>query len=207
MGGCGLPSVLSRGQPPAAGDRAGGRSDRIDVVVHAFELHPGTPDEVMDNSSVLSQMMGLPVDQVEKGEERFAAMARADGLPFEVRRKHRNTRSIHRVLKLADEYDVAAELFSSLQRGAFSGDERAFDHEYLVDAAVALGVPADRVRDTLDGEEYGAEVDADRAEAVALGARGVPFAVFDGRFAVPGAATIAGYLSAIDQAFPNAPTR
>lgn len=118
----------------------GGHEDRIDLVLHAFELHPDTPDEVLDNSTVLAGLMGASIDQVEAMEERFAALARADGLPFEIRRKHRNTRTIHRVLRLAAEHGVASDLMVTLQAAVFGGDARAFDHEYLVEKSVALGL-------------------------------------------------------------------
>lgn len=181
-----------------------GHRDRIDLVLHAFELHPGTPDEVLDNSAVLADLMGASIEQVEAMEERFAALARADGLPFEIRRKHRNTRTIHQVLRLAAEHGVASDLMATLQTAAFGGDAQAFDHEYLVQASVTLGLPEARVRAVIAADDYGPEVDADRAAALALGARGVPFTVFDGRFAVPGAAGVDVYRQAIAQAIQSA---
>jgi len=55
------------------------------------------------------------------------------------------------------------------------------------------------VRVVIVADDYGPEVDADRAAALALGARGVPFTVFDGQFAVPGAASVEVYRAAIEQ--------
>lgn len=178
-----------------------GHADRIDLVLHAFELHPDTPDEVADNSDVLAKMMGASREQVEAGERRFAEVAAADGLAFSIERKHRNTRTMHRVLKLAQEYDVATALMTELQARAFRGDDDAFDHETLETAAVSLGIPGERVREVVATDEFAAQIDADRRIAVQMGARGVPFAVFDGRFALPGAATVAGYRDAIAHAF------
>lgn len=176
-------------------------SDRIDLVLHAFELHPDTPDEIVDNSEVLAAMMGATVAEVEVGEESFARVARADGLPFSIRRGHRNTKRIHRVIKLAQSYGVAVPLMDAVQRAAFAGEYEAFSEAFLIDTAAGLGVPEDEVRETVDGERFSDEVEQDRAAALRLGARGVPFAVFDGRFAVPGAATVEGYRQAIDQAW------
>ncbi|MFT4280609.1 DsbA family oxidoreductase [Microbacterium sp.] len=180
-----------------------GRAEDIDLVLHAFELHPETPDEILDNSEVLANMMGRTVAEVEVGEERFAAVARADGLPFSVRRGHRNTKSIHRMIKLAQQYGAGLAVMDVVQRAAFAGDYDAFSDEFLVTAAVDAGVPVDEARETLRTDRFADDVDADRVAAMRLGARGVPFAVFDDRFAVPGAATVDGYREAIEQAFTS----
>lgn len=177
-------------------------ADRVDVVVHAFELHPDTPDEIDDNSAVLARMTGSSVAEVEATEARLAEVAEAEGLPFSVRRTHRRTESVHRLVKLADEHrpGAGAELLADVQRRVFRGDADAFEHDTLVAAAEAQGVPTERARAILAGDDYRDEVARDRREAVGLGARGVPFVVLDGRFAVSGASTVAGYAAAIERA-------
>ncbi|WP_053385525.1 DsbA family oxidoreductase [Leucobacter celer] len=177
-----------------------GHADRIDLVLHSFELHPDTPDEILDNSEVLAKMTGASVDEVEAGEEQFGAVARADGLPFSIRRGHRNTKRIHRMIKLAGRYDASVALMDLVQRAAFGGNYDAFGDEFLIDAAVSVGVPEPEAREVASTEQFADDVDADRNTALRLGARGVPFAVFDDRFAVPGAASVDGYRQAIEKA-------
>lgn len=178
-----------------------GLADKIDIVLHSFELHPETPDEILNNSEVLATMLGVSLAEADANEARLAPVARADGLPFEIDRGHRNTRSILRVLQLAGEYGVAVELMNVVQHAAFGGDYEAFSHEFLIEEASKLGIPDEETRDVLSSDRYGAEVDADRAQALRMGARGVPFAVLGERYAIPGAASIDGYRQAIAEAW------
>ncbi len=53
---------------------------------------------------------------------------------------------------------------------------------------------------TSSRNEYGDAVRADIAEGRALGVQGVPFVVFDRRFAASGAQSVAGYAQALDAA-------
>ncbi len=61
------------------------------------------------------------------------------------------------------------------------------DPETLVRLASEAGLDAEAVRSALGGDAYQAEVRADESEARRLGIHGVPFFLFDGRFAVSGA--------------------
>lgn len=56
-------------------------------------------------------------------------------------------------------------------------------------------------RTALRSRRYRARVAADQREAQRLGARGAPFLVFDGRFAVPGAIGLDDLLAVIAKAW------
>jgi predicted DsbA family dithiol-disulfide isomerase len=57
----------------------------------------------------------------------------------------------------------------------------------LTKVAVAVGLDEDEVRDVLAGDRYADDVRADEREAHEIGVQGVPFFVFDRRYAVSGA--------------------
>lgn len=176
-------------------------ADRIDVVLHTFELHPETPDEIQDNSRVLADMMGVSVAQADAGEERYAALAHAEGLPFAIRRGHRSTAPILRLLQLANTVGAGMRLMSTIQRATFGGDHAAFGDEFLVEAARGVGLDPEEARQALRGERFGREVAEDRETALRLGARGVPFTVLGGQLAIAGAASPDTYRDAIEQAW------
>lgn len=97
---------------------------------------------------------------------------------------------VHRVLHLASTIGLADQLLGDLQRTLFSGRANVYDHAVLADASSHLGIPRRRIEEVLSSNEYAHAVRADEREAKALGATGVPFTVFDGRIAIPGATSI-----------------
>ena len=107
---------------------------------------------------------------------------------------------MHRVLQLANAHGVGLDFFGRLQDRFFAGEINPFDHGVLTGVAVEAGVPLERVRDVLAGDEFADAVRADRAAAAALGISGVPFAVFDQRYAAPGAQPVGTYHRILDQA-------
>jgi DSBA-like thioredoxin domain len=71
-----------------------------------------------------------------------------------------------------------------------------YDPAFLTVTASGFGIPRGRVEDLLTGSEFADAVWQDEAQARQLGITGVPFAVFGDRLAIPGAASIDGYLKA-----------
>jgi len=84
-----------------------------------------------------------------------------------------------------------------------SGGADVYDHTVLADFASRLGIPRTRVEAVRSSNEYADAVRADEKEAKTLGATGVPFTVFDGRIAIPGATSIEGFTNAINRAWSN----
>lgn len=73
------------------------------------------------------------------------------------------------------------------------------DHKVLMDKAVGVGMDADEVKAVLESDKYNDEVRFDEREAAMRGVRGVPYIVFNGEFAVPGAMSIDGFKSALER--------
>jgi predicted DsbA family dithiol-disulfide isomerase len=172
----------------------------ISVTTHSFELDPamsGNPKSTLD---VVAQKMGVSVTEAEALEQRMAALAGAEGLEYSARRVHANSFDTHRVLHLAADHGVAGQVLSVIQRELFSGRANVYDRTFLAATASDLGIPRERAEEVLSSDEYADAVRQDEAEAQQLGVTGVPFAVFGGRLAIPGAASVDGYVSAIEQA-------
>ena len=71
------------------------------------------------------------------------------------------------------------------------------DHKVLVDKAVSVGMDKDEVEKMLASDKYTDEVRFDEREAGMRGVHGVPYIVFNGTFAVPGAMSIDSFKSAL----------
>jgi predicted DsbA family dithiol-disulfide isomerase len=178
-----------------------GLTDRVDIVLHSFELDPATPDEPISIPEIFVKKHGGTAENAVRMEEGIRNMANAEGLPFTIDRLHANTFTTHRVLKLAEQHGVANRYFTVLQRGHFSGELNPFDPETLVSVAVDAGVPEHEVREVIASEAFADEVRRDEADGQALGITGVPLTVFDERLAAAGAQSVDVYRAALEQAF------
>lgn len=174
-------------------------ADRFTVRLRSFELNPNAPTTPESIEQAFIRSHGGDPAMVMQAEERIRVLANGEGLPFDLDRPNANTFDFHRVLHFAGTLDLAEPFFTTVQDGLFAGTRNPFDAEQLVDAAVEVGLPADEVRQVLASDDFADAVRADAAEGRAIGVTGVPFVVFDGRFAAAGAQTEAGYHDALAQ--------
>lgn len=175
-------------------------ADRFTVKIRSFELNPNAPRKPETIESAFIRSHGGDASAVMAAERRIQELARREGLAFNLDRLNANTFDLHRVMHYADESGQGAEFFSLVQDRYFAGDLNPFNPEALAGVAESVGLSGRRVREILAGDEYAAAVRADVQEGLELGARGVPFTVFDRRLAVSGAQTVDGYARALDEA-------
>jgi predicted DsbA family dithiol-disulfide isomerase len=174
-------------------------ADRFVVRLHSFELNPHAPRTPETIESAFLRSHGGDAHVVMQAERRVQAIARSEGLPFSLDRLNANTFDFHRVTHYADEAGRGLEFFSRVQDRFFAGVIDPFDPEALAQVAEETGLSAERVHAVLASDSYAEAVRADGREGRELGAQGVPFTVFDRRFAASGAQSVAVYAQALDR--------
>ena len=176
-------------------------ADRIDVRIRTFQLDPdfpATPTPVVD---YLSAKKGLPVEQAEQMEAQVAELARAEGLAYAPNHPVQNTLDLLRLVHLGNEHGVGWQYMTAMQAALFGGEDGAFAHDTLVRLGTGIGIPESEIRDVLATDRYADAVRAEHEEAIALGARGVPFTVLGRRIGIPGAVPTEAYGQAIVHAW------
>lgn len=176
-------------------------ADRIDVRIRTFQLDPDFPAEPTPVVDYLSAKKGLPVEQAEQMEAQVADLARAEGLAYAPNHPVQNTLDLLRLVHLGNEHGVGWQYMTAMQAALFGGEDGAFAHDALVRLGTGLGIPESEIRDVLATDRYADEVRAEHEEAIALGARGVPFTVLGRRIGIPGAVPTEAYGQAIVQAW------
>lgn len=174
----------------------------VDLRWRPFQLQPHMPAG------------GLPWREFAKakfgGEEgargafaRVTSVGASEGITFDFDRvaSAPNTVDAHRVILHAARYALQWETANALFEAYFSDGSDLNDHEQLVDIASGAGLDADEVRSVIVSGEGTEEVHASQEEAARLGISGVPFYVFDGRYAVAGAQPAELFLRALDTAY------
>jgi len=168
-------------------------ADRFQVKLRSFELNPNAPHTPETIESAFIRSHGGDANVVLQAERRIQALSQREGLPFSLDRLNANTFDFHRVVHYADEAGKGLEFFSGVQDRFFAGEINPFDAEVLAQVAAEVGLSADRVREVLASDQYADAVRADTREGQELGIQGVPFTVFDRRFAASGAQSVDAY--------------
>jgi predicted DsbA family dithiol-disulfide isomerase len=164
--------------------------DQVAISWRAFELDPRAP-RVRDGSMTYAERLALKYSTtVERAQEMISRMtdtAAADGLDFRFDRiQPGNTFDGHRVLHMAAAQGKGDAAKERLLRAYMTEGEAIGEPEVLVRLAGEIAIEGD-VRAMLAGDDYAREVRQDEQEAHELGVNGVPFFVFDRRYAVSGA--------------------
>jgi len=176
--------------------------DDVEVVHRAFELDAAAPPAGTGTTlQMLRDKYGMSAEQALAAEQRVAALAAAEGLPFVVDRRHGNTFDVHRVLRLASQTGHGDQAHRAVFRAYFSGAADVFDPAGLTAVAGGAGLDAAAVDDVLAGDRYAAEVRADEREAARYGISGVPFFVIDTRLGLSGAQPAETLAAALEQAW------
>lgn len=182
-----------------------GLKNDIQIDYRAFELDPTAPKEVVTTTPErFAKKYRLSLDDARKQVDEISRLGKEVGIDFRyATTQYSNTRDAHRLMKLAEaRYDreTVSRLNDALFAAYFTENLVLSDHNVLLDKAVSVGMDARVVKEMLDSDMYDDEVRLDEREAAMRGVRGVPYFVFDGHFAVPGAMSTEGFRSALERA-------
>lgn len=181
-----------------------GLKDEVLIDYRAFELDPNAPKEVTSTTPERFAMKyRLSLEGAEQQIQQISDLGKELGIDFRyATTRYTNTRDAHRLMKLAEaQYDRAtvARLNEALFKAYFVENLELSNHEVLLEKALAAGMDEGAVKDVLESDKYNDEVRLDEREASMRGVRGVPYIVFGGEFAVPGAMSIEGFKDAINR--------
>ena len=181
-----------------------GLKDDVQIDYRAFELDPGASKNVETTTPErFAKKYRLTKEGAEEQIEQISSLGRELGIDFRyATTQYSNTRDAHRLMKLAEaKYDRATteRLNELLFKAYFVENLILSDLEVLLAKGTEAGMKEADVKEVLDSDKYDDEVRFDEREAMMRGVRGVPYIVFNGDFAVPGALTLDGFKSALQR--------
>lgn len=181
-----------------------GLKDDVKVDFRAFELDPTAPKEVTTTTPERFAMKyRLSLEGAKQQIQQISDLGKELGIDFRyATTQYSNTRDAHRLMKLAEaKYDSATvgRLNEALFATYFTENLVLADHKVLLEKAVAVGMDEKDVKEVLESNLYDDEVRFDEREAAMHGVHGVPYIVFNGSFAVPGAMSIDAFKSALQR--------
>jgi predicted DsbA family dithiol-disulfide isomerase len=177
--------------------------DDVTVLWHSFELDPDAPPVAEGRSAErLAAKYGMTVEEAARRQAEITTLAAQDGLTYDLAESRGgNTFDAHRLIHLAAEHGLGDAAMERLMQAYFSEREAIGDPDTLQRLAVEAGLPAEEVREVLEGERYADAVRADERAATQIGVRGVPFFVLGRKYGVSGAQPAEVLLQALQQAW------
>jgi predicted DsbA family dithiol-disulfide isomerase len=170
-----------------------------ELVWQPFQLNPEFPMDGLDRKAALKAKFG-DFDRVRAMEGVLEESGAKDGIRFAFDRIRRipNTINAHRMVRLAARTRRADVLAERLFSAYFERGEDIADRDSLIACAADSGLDADMASRFLDGEDERASVAATDQLARQSGIAGVPYFVFDRRYALAGAQEPASFLPLFD---------
>lgn len=163
--------------------------DEVEVVWHSFELTPDfQPIPGQNSYESLAANKGISVAEGKSMSDYVTQAAKEVGLAFHFDRAiPANTFKAHQLLHFAAAKGIQDQAKERLFYAYYTEGQNIGDPDTLVKLATELGLDADEARHALHTDAHAEAVRRDEHHAQQINVRGVPFFVFEDKYAVSGA--------------------
>lgn len=167
----------------------------------SFELDPESrPLKGSDHTELLAKKYGRTKEWAREMNENITEMARENGLEFHMEKVvPANSFDAHRLLHLAKREGSQSALKERLLKAKFTEGKDISEFETLRACARDVGLDEKMVEKVLRGEDFGHEVRQDETMAASLGISGVPFFIFNKKWALSGARGAEVFLEVLEK--------
>lgn len=173
----------------------------IEIEWHSFQLDPTIKGGHGKNvNEYLAERKGISLEHAEQLNEQVTQGAKQVGLDYHFDKAIvANSFDAHRVIQLAKTKGLGDAIEERLFKAYFTEGKDFGDHATLLQLAKEIGLDEELVKKTLASNDFATEVRKDIQEAQQIGVRGVPFFVFDRKYAVSGAQPSDTFLQALEK--------
>lgn len=179
--------------------------DQIEVVWKSFQLDPTIPqptDTSQNTLQYLRDRKGMSAAQMENMTKGITQTAKNVGLEYQMDKTLvTNTFNAHRLIQLAKTKGLGDAAEESLFYAYFTEAKDIADPKVLEEIGEKIGLTAGEVKESLANDLYTELVEKDIEEARNIGVTGVPFFVFDRKYAISGAQPPAAFLETLKKSF------
>ncbi len=177
--------------------------DNIEVEWKSFQLSPQMKTDITKNiHQYLSEHKGIGLDKAKALNDQVTQLAAKVGLTYNFDKAIvANSFNAHRFSHFAKQHGKQNEAEEKLFYAYFTDGKNTDDYTTLIQLGKEIGLNPDDLKKALEDGAYGKDVVADVTEAREIGVSGVPFFVFNRKYAVSGAQESAMFLQALEQSF------
>lgn len=174
----------------------------FEIEWKSFQLDPTiTPQSGKDVYTFLAERKGMSVEQSKEMHKGVTERAKSVGLDYHFDRAViSNSLTAHRIIQLAKAKKLGDEMEEIFFSAYFTEGRDLNDGPTLVELALKAGLDQNLVLQVLQDENlFLREVQHDITEAQEIGVQGVPFFVFDRKYAVSGAQPVEAFVNTIKE--------
>ncbi len=178
-------------------------ADNVEIEWKSFQLAPDMPSN--NNQSAydyFAEKYSVSKDESIKAHNQVAARAKGLGLDYNFEKAITvNTAKAHQFIHFAKEHGKQDEAKEMLFKSYFTDGKNLDDLETLLELAKKLSLNQEALKKALIDEKFKDAINADINEGRKLGVRGVPFFVFDRKYAISGAQESQAFLETLEKTF------
>ena len=177
--------------------------EKIEIVWKSFQLDASVPDIATESyEEYLVKRKGLSAEQVKGMLQNVTQMAREAGLDYHFDRSVIvNSLKAHRLIQFAKTRNLGDEAEERLFHAFFTEGKSIADIDTLTQLGVEIGLDATELQVAFTDERYAYQVNQDIQEARQIGVNGVPFFVFNRKYAISGAQPPQAFLETLRKSF------
>lgn len=179
-------------------------AEEVQIEWKSFQLDSTIPkmDERIDVYQYLADKKGMTIEQSKAMHENVVQMAKNAGLKYNFDRAIvGNSKDAHRLIQFSKTKGVGDEAEEALFKAYFTDGKNMADLNDLIEIGTSIGLDALELRSILESDAFAYEMTQDIQEAQNIGVQGVPFFVFDRKYAVSGAQPVEAFLQTLETAY------
>lgn len=163
--------------------------DQVEITWKSFQLNPALKTDPSKNTvQHLAETKGWSMDYTKNTIAYVSNMANEVGLHYDFDKAVvANSFDAHRLIQMAKQQGKGDAAEERLFKAYFTEGKNTADHATLIALGKEIGLNETEVSKMLASDNFSKEVKQDLQEADQLGVSGVPFFVFDRKYAVSGA--------------------
>ena len=178
-------------------------SSRVEIVWKSFQLDPSAPETATESHlDYLVKRKGMDAEQVKGMLENVTRYAKEVGLEYDLYNSVTvNSMKAHRLIQFAKTKGLGDAMEERLFRAFFTESKNVADISTLTQLGKEAGLDESELQAAFTDDEYAYRVNQDIQEARQLGVTGVPFFVFNRKYAVSGAQPAELFLQTLEKSF------
>ena len=174
----------------------------FEIEWKSFQLDPTiTPQSGKDVYTFLAERKGISVEQSIEMHKGVTERAKSVGLDYHFDKAIiSNSLTAHRIIHLAKAKKLGDEMEEIFFKAYFTDGKDLNDAQTLIELGIQAGLISAEVKEVVENENlYLSYVKGDITEAQEIGVQGVPFFVFDRKYAVSGAQPVEAFVNTIKE--------
>ena len=176
-------------------------SEEVVITYKSFQLDPSAPTK--SNKTMVEELAKkyqMPIEKAKEMNAQVTAQAAEVGLNYQLENiQVVNTMDAHRLSHYAKEHGKMGEVMELLLKAHFTEGKHVGKPETLKEIATAAKLDEGAVAALIENDDYKDQVERDQQEGSQIGVQGVPFFVFNRKYAVSGAQPKEAFLQVLEK--------